>query len=338
MDAQYGHRMISRRAVVLGAAKLSVGGTLAAALAGSGLQTAFAQGTPATSALTSLGLPELKITATDTGYEGLPATTAAGWYLMTLTVSGKNPASANFMQLPQGMSFADFQALMQSAAGTPAAGATMPAATAMAAGTPSAAANGAPPPWYYQVYMPGGAGALPGQPIHSVIELRPGNYVLWGEDPTDPHRPQALTVTGTAPTTPPTPAAGVTIQEVNTAHGYAFQIVDTFKAGPQVVKVINDSDQPHQVVFFTSPVALTPAQAQQLVMMEPPATPLPGSGLPNPSEVQPVAELVTQSSGTTVWTDVDLKPAHYIMACFVPDKTTGMPHAAMGMVSVLDVN
>jgi hypothetical protein len=36
----------------------------------------------------TMGLPELRVQITDTAYEGLPAETAAGRYLLTLEVNG----------------------------------------------------------------------------------------------------------------------------------------------------------------------------------------------------------------------------------------------------------
>jgi len=327
-------RRESRRGFLLGSAKVAAGGALAAMFAGRAGGWAFAQGTPVASALASLGLPELKITATDTGYEGVPAETAAGWYLVTLSNTGQGPATADFMQLPQGMSIADFQALLKSIAGTPAAGTPAAAATAMAGGTPSAEAAGAPPPWYYQVYMAGGAAAAPGQTVQAVIELRPGDYAVWGEDPTVPQQPQGLKVTGTVSGAPPAPAADVTVDEVNTASGFAFRVQGAFKAGPQVVKVDNTSDQPHFILVIKSPVALTQAQAEQLAMEEPNATP--PAGL-NPNELQTVALAATQSAGATSWHVFDLEAGHYIIACFVTDPKTGKTHAMEGMIDVFDI-
>src|SRR5829696_9261743 len=60
----------------------------------------------------TMGLPELRVRATDTAYEGLPAETAAGRYLLTLEVSAAEGGGLNFLQLPQGMSFDDFMALL----------------------------------------------------------------------------------------------------------------------------------------------------------------------------------------------------------------------------------
>lgn len=41
--------------------------------------------------------------------------------------------------------------------------------------------------------------------------------------------------------------------------------------------------------------------------------------------------------GSTINVVVDLTPGQYMAVCLIPDEETGMPHAAMGMISVLEV-
>ena len=55
----------------------------------------------------TMGLPELRISATATGYEGVPAETAAGRYLVTFTNNAERQAAVGFMQLPAGASLDD---------------------------------------------------------------------------------------------------------------------------------------------------------------------------------------------------------------------------------------
>lgn len=317
-------RQMSRRTVLLGAAKIGTGGLLAALLAGKASGWTLAQ-TPSSSPLAALGLPELKLTATETGFAGAPSQLAAGRYLVSLTVNAKEPVSAAFLGLPSSLTFQAFVAMLQQAQATPPPGAA----------TAATDQEGGPPPWYYQTLMPGGVAAAPGQTVQTILDLKPGSYAIWGDDPSAPQRPNALTVTGTMPADLAEPKAAVTIQEINTAHGFAFQLGGTLKAGSQVVKVVNYSDQPHEVTIFTSPVPLSAAQAAQLMMLDPSSTPPPG--LPNLSQVQMVIDAVTQSAGTTTWHVFDLRPGNYILSCFVPDKNTGMPHVMEGMVDVVTI-
>ena len=43
------------------------------------------------------------------------------------------------------------------------------------------------------------------------------------------------------------------------------------------------------------------------------------------------------SAGRTAWMAFDLQPGYYVAICFIPDKQTHEPHAALGMVSVFTV-
>ena len=38
------------------------------------------------------------------------------------------------------------------------------------------------------------------------------------------------------------------------------------------------------------------------------------------------------SPGATNYVELDAQPGEYLVACFVPDVETGMPHAMMGMI------
>ena len=82
------------------------------ALSITGLGGVAAQDATPTSATfaDTMGLPELRVQITDTAYEGLPAETAAGRYLLTLEVSAAEGGGLNFLRLPEGMSFDDFMA------------------------------------------------------------------------------------------------------------------------------------------------------------------------------------------------------------------------------------
>src|SRR5215212_4522384 len=62
----------------------------------------------------TMGLPELAITAITDAYEGVPAETAAGRYVVTLTSAMGADASAGveFLMLPEDVSFDDFLAMM----------------------------------------------------------------------------------------------------------------------------------------------------------------------------------------------------------------------------------
>ena len=82
------------------------------ALAMTGLGGVAAQeATPAAATFAdTMGLPELRVQVTETAFEGLPAETAAGRYLLSLEVTAPDGGGLNFLRLPEGMTFDDFMA------------------------------------------------------------------------------------------------------------------------------------------------------------------------------------------------------------------------------------
>src|SRR5215210_5686010 len=62
----------------------------------------------------TMGLPELAITATADAYEGVPAETPAGRYVVTLTSEMGADASAGveFLMLPEDVTFEDFLSML----------------------------------------------------------------------------------------------------------------------------------------------------------------------------------------------------------------------------------
>ncbi len=291
------------------------------------------EATPATFSDT-MGLPELRVQVTDTAYEGLPSEIPAGRYLLTVEVTASQGGSLGFMQLPEGMSFDDFMALL---AGPPAASPEAPIGTPVAeVGPPEGEGEEGPPEWYFQTKHAGGAGAFAGTG-QAIIELTPGEWIAWADDPAAPQAPVALAVTGEAGATPATgtePAADVTV----TMFEYDFTLEDAFTTGTQVIKVANVGAQPHHLFMVRTPDPITEEQVRQILELEAQgATPAPDSGLPDPDTFVPVAYMSTLSMGTTAWLPANLEPGYYVLVCFVPDIESGMPHAFEGMYEVITV-
>ncbi len=113
-----------------------------------------ATATASASGLDTLGLPELNITITANGFEGVPSTTPAGRYLVT--ANGSDPyVQVNFLQ-PTGMSVDDFLHALQGGSASPASGES---------GTPASGYGGgdmAPPAFFYKFLIAGGISLLPG--------------------------------------------------------------------------------------------------------------------------------------------------------------------------------
>jgi len=286
--------------------------------------------------LAGIGLHDLTVTVTDSSFEGIGGEIDAGTYFVHVTNTTQQSAQVAFMQLPEGMTSADLMAMLGGgASGTPPAG--------DASATPIADESGgeAPPDWYYSVAIPGGVGLGPGQEGQFVVTFQPGNYIVWGEDPTAPQQPVDLSVSGGS-ATPMTgvsgmPQASLTILEVATEEGFAFQYDGELVSGSQVIAVTNNSDQPHFVEFDLLPDGTTKADVDAL--MQSFMTGTPASGGLSEEDFQPVHFIGTQSAGTTQWHEVSFDPGTYAVMCWIPDIARGgAPHAMEGMYDVLTIS
>jgi hypothetical protein len=323
------HRTLSRRSAL----KLAGSGVLVATATRVGLNPAAAQdATPAAGGgeLTALGLPELNVTISDSAYEGLSGELAAGMYLVHANYTGSEFGNLAFMQLPEGMTSADLMsALMGGGEGE---------ASPVAEGGEEG--GDAPPDWFYTVYIPGGVGLGAGQSASFVIDLQPGNYIVWGEDPSAMQAPVDLTVTGGGATPVAgesvLPVSGVTIDEIASDSGFTFGVQGDFSSGSQVVTVTNSSDQPHFVEFDTVPEGTTIEDVDALIQSFMTGTPTAG-GLAE-SDVTPVYFVGTQSANTTQWHEVALESGTYLISCWIPDPSQGgIPHAMEGMYDIITI-
>jgi hypothetical protein len=282
----------------------------------------------------TMGLPELRVQVTDTAFEGLPAETPAGRYLLTLEVEAAEGGGLNLMQLPEGMSADDFMALL---AGPPAASPEAMMGTPGAeAGPPEGEGGDRPPDWYYQTAMAGGTGTMAGT-AQAIVDLTPGEWIVWAGYPDSPQAPVGMSVSGEAGATPAAgaePSADVTV----TMFEYDFSLEGALAPGPHVIAVTNVGAQPHEMFMARAPEPVTEEQIAQILDLEMQGgTPAPESGVPNPETFLPVASMTPLSMGKTGWIPVTLEPGTYVILCFVPDIESGMPHAYEGMYQVITV-
>jgi hypothetical protein len=310
---------------------------MAVALLCTGLMGVAAQEATPTAATfaDTMGLPELRVRITDDAYEGLPAETPAGRYLLTLEIEATEGAGVTFMRLPEGMSTDDFMSML---AGPPAASPEAVIGTPMAeAGPPEGEGGDRPPEWFFQTEMAGGTGAFVGT-AQAIIDLTPGEWIAWAGFPDAPQSPAGLSVTGEAGATPAAEAesaADVTV----TMFEYDFTVEGALSPGSQVLAVNNVGAQPHEMYMARVPESVTEEQIAQILEMEMQgATPAPDSGLPDPESFTPVAIMTSLSMGKTGWIPVNLEAGTYLMICFVPDIESGMPHAFEGMYELITVS
>lgn len=298
----------------------------------------------AASPFADLGLSTLDITVTATGYEGIPDSIEAGRYLVTISAAedtGQDGGGVAFIQ-PSGMSADEFLGLL---AGPPdetgvGAVASTPPSDAQATPAEGDAGMGGPPAAVFESLYAGGTYAAPGQSAEIVLDLPPGEWIAWGDDPSAPQEPLVFEVTGEMPADLVEPESMATI----TMGEYVIEVTEgALVAGPQVLKIENIGAQPHFVFGVQGPDDMTTEQIgialDEEMAAEGTGTPPAYSGL-NPDEDLSFDTgffSATQSTGTSVWLPVNLEAGMYAMACFFPDLADGMPHAYKGMYTAVEV-
>ena len=266
-----------------------------------------------------LGVSEFDIVVTDEGFD-VPSSIPAGRYLVNVTNNASDAAAAAFFMPP-----ADWTLEQVAAAFAP------------------PESEDAPPPdfsWLYRAPIAGGAGGPPGGTYQAVIDLQPGRWVVWADDPGSAIPMAEVQVTGAMPDTLREIVPGGQDHGDQHGTGYDFAIDGEIVAGQQLVEFYNKTDQPHFVSSLISPVALTDEMFVSLFMMEEGATPEPDSGLPAMEEiVDNPSYITTISAGTKIWAVMDFQPGYHTLVCFVPDLNSpeGLPHAAEGMIEQVEV-
>ena len=336
------HRLIPAIALPFALAVSSLAAP-ALALQGDATPAAAQQDATPESAFADLGLPTLDVTVTASGYEGIPEELEAGRYLVSVTASedaGEEGGAVTFVQ-PAGVTAEEFVGAIS---GPPdETGADAAAGTPLADATPAegdAGMAGPPPPFVFEATYAGGTAASPGQTAQVVLDLTPGEWVAWGEDPAAPQEPAFFRVTGEMPADLPEPESGATL----TMGEYVIGVTaGELTAGRHVLKIENKGAQPHFIFGAPGPADLTAAQIAVALEEEAAAG---GTGTPPAySDFNPEEDLAfeagffsaTQSTGTAVWIPLDLRAGPYAMICFFPDLADGMPHAFKGMYAVVEV-
>jgi hypothetical protein len=255
------------------------------------------------------GYPALRVRATDDALE-VPQVVPAGRYLLTLENASSGLAGAYPLRQPEGLDAAAMQAGIQEAISSP---------------------EGRVPEWFYEVAAVGGPFAPPDQQVQAIVDLEPGDYGVL-----NPGNGLVVALEVTAADATPTaveePAAAVSVEMREFAY---VGIPERVAPGPQVWRVTTTGEQPHELALLRVPDGTTFDQIMTALATPPDATPEPG-GLAF-TDLVPIGGVGYLSPGRTAWAVLDLAPGTYAALCFVPDRETGMPHAAMGMIAVFDV-
>lgn len=332
----------SRRSFTLGSVGVVLGSSAVFSLPAIGAAAQDATAMAGGGDLSSLGLPALDITVNADSFDGAPtADMAAGRYLVTATIAdGLEYGAAAFMSPPAGMSAEDFLAQVamlgggvphEEAEGSPPAG--------MAEGSPPAGEEGGGeeaevlPLFVYKVTFAGGAGGPGGMTSQSVLDLPPGEWILWGDDPAAAQTPVIFNVTGDMPADLPDPGADVTFTLID----FAINVDGSLSAGDHVMKVQNHGAQPHFLLIMKGPDSLTNDMISSLFQSEMTGGTPPELPFDPDKDLMPVVQTVTQSIGTEQWVTGSLEAGTYAAMCFFPTAGEGLPHAVHGMHTVFKV-
>jgi hypothetical protein len=271
-----------------------------------------------------LGLPELTITSTAAGFTVDQAEIPAGRYLVNLVDETGNPdLTTGFVRLDEGETLEDLTLADEIAAGTPAPMEEPPVESYA---------------YLFDNYVAGGPTALS---PHVVVDLPAGDYGVWPDNPFGEIPATALTVTGdpAAQITGPEPEAVATIVEEGVGgQGFSFVVEGELAAGPQIVAVVNNSDQPHFVIAWQYPEPVTQDQVMSTMMFDPMSGATPTPDMLDFNQLTFGGYAAVQSAGTTQWVIMNLNAGQAILVCFIADpEAGGLPHALEGMTQVVDV-
>lgn len=260
--------------------------------------------------LPTLGLPELSFTVSQQGIEGVPTSIPAGTYLVNWQATDVI-GYLLFAQAPAGLT--EDQLREQ----------------ARAAGSNDQQQAG----WVYG----GGSNADPGTTVQVVVTLEAGDWLVasshmvpggnWETD--EIYEITPLTVTEATPTAA-TPVADLPADISVEIPGLAFVLdKDTVGTGPKLWKFTNTGEQAHHVVITRTPKKVTSADIDQMLNGMMSGTPPAGDEWYTQSVW--VGYTALFSPGKTVYNEFDFAPGEYLLACYIADIETGMPHLMMGM-------
>ncbi len=256
-----------------------------------------------------LGLPQLTVSVTDEGYAVSPATTTAGWTLVTFeNQRNEGDTSADIMLLPQGETIEGLLGSLAASFATPTAG---------------------PPTWIFESTFAGASRAVAGSTARAVVDLPAGEWAVFSPEPL---APATLTVTAADNPSLAPPALAADVQVI--MQEFAFLGLDApVPVGQQIWKVTNAGRQPHFITFGRLPEGTTQAQFMDSLMTMS-GGPADGDNLAN---VPTVGGCSTLSADRSLYLALDLAAGTYGAICFFPDEQSGAPHAAMGMARVFSV-
>lgn len=260
----------------------------------------------------NLGLPGIELQFTSAEVTGMPESIAAGRYLVTIHGEPTPEDWAFgplFLQLPEGMTMEDLAAA-------------------------AAEATDSPPEFFYEAMIAGGPVIMAESGVttaYGVVDLPAGEWIVGGSGLAQP--PVPFTVTGEMPADLVEPGSDVTL---SIGEMVINQAAGAFVVGANVVKVENIGAQPHFVELSKVPDGTTAENIEAMIATFMGGTP---EAEPLAEEDLIVAGFSNDQSGQTVqWVTMTIpEPGTYAATCWIADPETMMPHAAMGMYTIIEV-
>jgi hypothetical protein len=178
---------------------------------------------------------------------------------------------------------------------------------------------------FFELITPAGGVATitPGTSQEVVLTLAEGDHVVF-----------SFTGEGEAPMVHPFRAAGSVADGAVIADGevimrdFAFS-VPPIRAGRMTLKVVNAGVHPHEMLLGK----LAPGHTLWDVFTAEET----GTDPVDAGPVELVGGLAAVEAGATAWLTPTLTPGTYAMVCFVPEPSTGKPHAQLGMATEFTV-
>jgi hypothetical protein len=252
---------------------------------------------------TTSEIPQVTIKANDYSFEA-PAQIEAGLVSILIENEGLEPHHVQLVRLNDDVTMEQFQATLQQG--------------------PEAALP--------LVTLDGGPGVVPsGKSQQVTVELTPGHYVLLCFVPSPdgvPHLAKGMmarleVVAGSEQREVSEPKADGTVRMLD----FSFVLPSEIKAGPQVWKVTNEGQQPHELAL----IKLGQGKTMQDVV----------AFMQSPGGAPPFEDaggLQGIDPGESGWVNLDLQPGNYVALCHIPDPASGKAHEELGMVLPFAVN
>ncbi len=256
------------------------------------------------------GFDEINLEITEEGVTGMPASVEAGRYLVKVTgpAPGENgPSGVTFLQPPDGKTPEEIYEDVQ-------------------------ASQGEMPAWFLEAHWGGGVTLDSGTENWGVIDFTPGSWIvttLYGST-----LGVAFDATGEFPADVTAPESNATIDlgemMIRIAEG---ELV----SGENVVTVKNIGAQIHFIDIGMVPDGTTEDQVSALMDSYMTGTPVTGDDALSEEDLTPVSYVNDISGGVQMTVPLTLEPGTYFLSCWIPDPETMMPHAMMGMWTLVTV-